>query len=113
MRSLLTLSDVMCAAHHAAVSACVTRDSVVAVVGDGAVGLCAVIAARRLGASRIFALSRNSARQQLARSFGATDIIAERGVNKNNTRSFRHIFSAAATPETHSSSIPHYRFRVC
>jgi len=79
MRSLLTLSDVMCAGHHAAVSAGVTRDSVVAVVGDGAVGLCAVIAARRLGAARIIALSRNPARQQIARSFGATDIIAERG----------------------------------
>src|SRR5438094_408783 len=69
----------MCAGHHAAVSAGVTRDSVVAVVGDGAVGLCAVIAARRLGAARIIALSRNPARQQIARSFGATDIIAERG----------------------------------
>ena len=57
MRSLLTLSDVMCAGHHAAVSAGVRRGSVVAVVGDGAVGLCAVIAVRRLGASQIIALS--------------------------------------------------------
>ena len=52
---------------------------VVAVVGDGAVGLCGIIAARRLGAARIIALSRNPARQELARSFGATDILAERG----------------------------------
>ena len=79
MRSLLTLSDVMCTGHHVAVSAGVRSGSVVAVVGDGAVGLCAVIAARRLGADRVVALSRNPARQKLARSFGATDIIAERG----------------------------------
>jgi threonine dehydrogenase-like Zn-dependent dehydrogenase len=71
MRSLLTLSDVMCTGHHAAVSAGVTEGSVVAVVGDGAVGLSAVLAAARLGASRIIAPSRNPARQELARSFGA------------------------------------------
>lgn len=79
MRSLLTLSDVMCTGHHAAMSARVGPGSVVAVVGDGAVGLCAVIAARRLGAARIIALSRNPKRQELARSFGATDILAQRG----------------------------------
>jgi threonine dehydrogenase-like Zn-dependent dehydrogenase len=79
MRSLLTLSDVMCTGHHAAVSAGVKKGDVVAVVGDGAVGQCAIIAARRLGAARIIALSRNPARQELARSFGATDIVAERG----------------------------------
>ena len=79
MRSLLALSDVMCTGHHAAVSAGVKPGSVVAVVGDGAVGLCAVIAAKRLGAARIIALSRNPARQALAREFGATDIVAERG----------------------------------
>jgi threonine dehydrogenase-like Zn-dependent dehydrogenase len=61
------------------VSAGVKRGSVVAVVGDGAVGLCAVIAAQRLGAARIIALSRNPARQALARGFGATDVVAERG----------------------------------
>src|SRR6266699_5709375 len=66
MRSLLTLSDVMGTGHHAAVSAGVGPGSVVAVIGDGAVGLCAVIAARRLGAERIIALSRNPARQALA-----------------------------------------------
>src|SRR5213593_73979 len=79
MRSLLALSDVMCTGHHAAVSAGVRPGSMVAVVGDGAVGLCAVIAARRLGAGRIIALSRKPARQALARSFGATDVVAERG----------------------------------
>jgi len=79
MRSLLALSDVMATGHHAAVSAGVRPGSVVAVVGDGAVGLCAVIAAARLGAGRIIALSRNPARQALARSFGATDLVPERG----------------------------------
>jgi threonine dehydrogenase-like Zn-dependent dehydrogenase len=79
MVSLLTLSDVMCTGHHAAVSAGVKKGDTVAVVGDGAVGLCAVIAAKRLGAERIIALSRTPARQELARSFGATDILAERG----------------------------------
>jgi threonine dehydrogenase-like Zn-dependent dehydrogenase len=79
MRSLLSLSDVMCTGHHAGVSAGVRSGSVVAVVGDGAVGLSAVIASARLGAARIIALSRNPARQALARSFGATDILAGRG----------------------------------
>jgi threonine dehydrogenase-like Zn-dependent dehydrogenase len=78
-RPLLALSDVMCTGHHAAVSAGVKEGSVVAVVGDGAVGLCGVLASRRLGASRIVALSRNPARQKLATTFGATDILAERG----------------------------------
>ena len=79
MRSLVALSDVMCTGYHAAVSGGVKPGSVVAVVGDGAVGLCAVIAARRLGAARVIALSRNPARQALAREFGATDIVVERG----------------------------------
>jgi len=79
MRSLLTLSDVMCTGHHAAVSAGVKAGSVVAVVGDGAVGLCGILASRRLGAERIIALGRNPARQKLATEFGATDIVAERG----------------------------------
>ena len=79
LRSLLTLSDVMATGHHAAVSAAVRPGSVVAVVGDGAVGLCGVIAARRLEAARIIALSGHAPRQALARSFGATDIVAERG----------------------------------
>ena len=79
MRSLLALTDVACTGHHAAVSAGVGPGTTVAVVGDGAVGLSAVLAAKRLGAARIIALSRNPARQDVAREFGATDIIAERG----------------------------------
>ncbi|MFD9669819.1 zinc-dependent alcohol dehydrogenase family protein [Rhodococcus sp. NPDC059968] len=77
--SLLSLSDVMATGHHAAVSAGVQEGSTVAVVGDGAVGLCAVIAAKRLGASRIVAMSRHQSRQKLATEFGATDIVPERG----------------------------------
>src|SRR4051794_447007 len=79
LRSLLTLSDVMSTGHHAAVSAGVQKGDTVAVVGDGAVGLSAVLAAHRLGAERIIALSRNPARRALARSFGATDIVEGRG----------------------------------
>ncbi len=79
MRSLAALSDVMCTGHHAAVSAGVRPGATIAIVGDGAVGLCAVIAAKRLGAGRIIALSRNPKRQVLAREFGATDVVSERG----------------------------------
>ena len=76
---LLSLSDVMGTGHHAAVSAGVTAGSTVVVVGDGAVGLCAILASKRLGASRIVAMSRHADRQAVAREFGATDIIEERG----------------------------------
>ena len=79
LRSLLALSDVMSTGHHAAVSAGVKQDDTVAVVGDGAVGLCAVLASRRLGAERIIALSRHPDRQKMALEFGATDIIQARG----------------------------------
>jgi threonine dehydrogenase-like Zn-dependent dehydrogenase len=79
LKSLLTLSDVMATGHHAAVSAGVKPGDTVAVVGDGAVGLCAVLASHRLGATRIIALSRHPDRQKLALEFGATDILAERG----------------------------------
>lgn len=79
MPTLLTLSDVMGTGHHAAVSAGVASDSVVAVVGDGAVGLCAVLASNRLGAKKIILMSRHADRQTVGRQFGATDIIAERG----------------------------------
>ncbi len=77
--SLLTLSDVMSTGWHAAVSAGVKPGMTVAVVGDGAVGLCGVLAASQLGAERVIAMSRHQPRQQLARDFGATDIVAERG----------------------------------
>jgi threonine dehydrogenase-like Zn-dependent dehydrogenase len=79
MPSLLTLSDVMGTGHHAAVVAEVGAGKRAAVVGDGAVGLCGVIAAKRLGAEQIILLGRHADRIALAREFGATDIVSERG----------------------------------
>src|SRR6478672_7503648 len=79
MPSLLTLSDVMGTGHHAAIIARVTPGKSAAVVGDGAVGLCGVLAARRLGAEQIVILGRHPDRIALAREFGATDVVSERG----------------------------------
>src|SRR2546423_2020335 len=79
MPSLVTLTDVMATGHHAALAARVGPSKTVAVVGDGAVGLCGVIAARRLGAEQVILLGRHSDRIALAREFGATDIVSERG----------------------------------
>lgn len=79
MASLLTLSDVMGTGHHAALGARVTAGKNVAVIGDGAVGLCGVIAARRLGAERIILLGRHPDRIALAKNFGATDVVSARG----------------------------------
>src|SRR4051794_22889052 len=79
MPSLLTLSDVMGTGHHAAVVAKVGPGKSVAVVGDRAVGLCGVIAAKRLGAEQIIILGRHPDRIELARDFGATDVVTERG----------------------------------
>ncbi|MFF2849150.1 zinc-binding dehydrogenase [Streptomyces sp. NPDC058001] len=79
LSALLALSDVLGTGHHAALGAGVRPGATVAVVGDGAVGLCAVLAARRLGAERIIALGRHEARTDIARRFGATDVVAERG----------------------------------
>jgi threonine dehydrogenase-like Zn-dependent dehydrogenase len=79
MPSLLTLSDVMGTGHHAAVVAKVGPGKRVAVVGDGAVGLCGVIAAKRLGAEQIIIMGRHEDRIALAREFGATDVVSERG----------------------------------
>ena len=77
--SLLAASDVLGTGWFAAVAAEAGPDKTVAVVGDGAVGLLAVLAARQLGAERIIAMSRHQTRQKLALEFGATDIVAERG----------------------------------
>ncbi len=77
--SLLTLTDVMGTGHHAAVAAAVRPGKTAAVVGDGAVGLCGVIAARRLGAEQIIVLGRHPDRLALAKEFGATSIVSERG----------------------------------
>ena len=77
--SLLACSDVMGTGWFAADCANVQPGMTVAVVGDGAVGLCGVLAARQMGADRVIAMSRHEPRQKLAREFGATDIVAERG----------------------------------
>src|SRR5436309_2111303 len=77
--SLLTLSDVMGTGHHAAVVAMVSHGKKAAIVGDGAVGLCGIIAAKRLGAEQIIILGRHPARIDLAKAFGATDVVSERG----------------------------------
>jgi hypothetical protein len=79
MPSLLTLSDVMGTGHHAAVVAGVGPGKSAAVVGDGAVGLCGVIAAKRLGAEQIIIMGRHADRIALAKEFGATDVVKERG----------------------------------
>jgi threonine dehydrogenase-like Zn-dependent dehydrogenase len=79
MASLLTLSDVMATGHHAALAAKVGPGTSVAVVGDGAVGLCAVIAAKRLGAEQIILLGRHPERIAIGTEFGATEVVSERG----------------------------------
>jgi len=77
--SLLALSDVMGTGWFAADAANVKPGSTVVVVGDGAVGLLGVLSAKQMGAERIIAMSRHQSRQKLAREFGATDIVTERG----------------------------------
>jgi threonine dehydrogenase-like Zn-dependent dehydrogenase len=79
LASLLTLSDVYCTGWHAAVTAGVSERTTVTVVGDGAVGLSAVLAARQLGAEQIILMGRHKDRTDLGREFGATDVVAERG----------------------------------
>jgi len=77
--ALLALSDVMPTGWHAAVAAGVREGGTAVVVGDGAVGLCGVLAAAVMGAETIVAMSRHEPRQHLARDFGATHVVAERG----------------------------------
>jgi threonine dehydrogenase-like Zn-dependent dehydrogenase len=79
MPSLMTLTDVMGTGHHAALAANVGPGKSAAIVGDGAVGLCSVIAARRLGAEQVILLGRHPDRIAIAEAFGATDIVSERG----------------------------------
>jgi threonine dehydrogenase-like Zn-dependent dehydrogenase len=79
MPSLLTLSDVLGTGHHAAAVAKAGPGKIAAVIGDGAVGLCGVIAAKRLGAEQIIIMGRHPDRIELATEFGATDVVSERG----------------------------------
>ena len=78
LKAILPLTDVMATGHHAAVSAGVSQGAIVAVVGDGAVGLCGVLAAKRLGAERIILLGKHQKRIDIARQFGATDVVSSR-----------------------------------
>jgi threonine dehydrogenase-like Zn-dependent dehydrogenase len=95
MPSLLALSDVMGTGHHAALMAKVGPGKSVAVIGDGAVGLCGIIAARRLGAEQIIMLGRHPDRTALAREFGATDIVSARGEEAvERVRTLTHGFGA-------------------
>ncbi len=87
--NLLTLSDVMGTGWFAADAANVKPGSTAAVVGDGAVGLLAVLSAKQMGAERIIVMSRHESRQKLAREFGATDIVTERGDAGNQFRAQR------------------------
>jgi threonine dehydrogenase-like Zn-dependent dehydrogenase len=84
MPSLLTLMDVMGTGHHAALAAQVGPGKKVAVIGDGAVGLCGVIASKRLGADAIILLGRNPERTALGEEFGATDVVPERGEERSS-----------------------------
>lgn len=79
LKAMLPLTDVMGTGHHAALTAGVTEGKTAVVVGDGAVGLCGVLAAKRLGAVRIILMSRNDSRIAVGRQFGATDVVRERG----------------------------------
>jgi len=79
LESLVPLTDVMCTGHHAAVSAGVDAGDTVVVIGDGAVGLCGVLAAQRLGAERIVAMGHHEDRLAMAEAFGATETVAARG----------------------------------
>jgi len=79
LESIVPLTDVMCTGHHAAVSAGVDAGDTVVVIGDGAVGLCGVLAAQRLGAERIVAMGHHEERLELAEEFGATETVSARG----------------------------------
>lgn len=100
MPSLLTLSDVLGTGHHAALCARVRERAIAAVIGDGAVGLCGVIAAKRLGAGRIILLGRHPDRIALAKDFGATDIVTGRGEEAiEGVRELTHGFGAHSVLE--------------
>ena len=94
--ALATLTDVMGTGHHGALASGVGLGGTAVVVGDGAVGLCAVLAARRLGAERVIVLGRHADRLAIAERFGATDIVAERGGGGGRARPGAHRRQAAA-----------------
>lgn len=112
LTAILALSDVMATGHHAAMAAGVGQGGTVAVVGDGAVGLCGVLAAHRLGAERIIAMGRHADRTDLARRFGATDVVAARGAEaveqvKELTRGegAKHVIEAVGTAQSMATAL--------
>src|SRR2546428_287234 len=105
MASLLTLSDVMGTGHHAARAAKVGRGKAVAVIGDGAVGLCAVIAARRLGAEQIIMMGHHPDRIALSQEFGATDVVKERGEGAIERVRAVTAAASASTPSSSASAL--------
>jgi len=110
--ALLTLTDVMGTGHHGALTAGAAPGAHVAVVGDGAVGLCAVLAAKRLGAEQVTIFSRHADRAEIARRFGATDVIVERGdeavtraLDATGGLGFRHVVEAVGSQEAWQTSL--------
>lgn len=100
LKSLLTLADVMATGYHAAKTAHVKPGDKVIVVGDGAVGQCAVIAARMLGASQIIIMSRHEDRQKMALESGATDVVSERG-----TEGIEKVLKLTGGPSLNASAL--------
>ncbi len=110
--ALLSLSDVMATGLHGVRMAGVTEGSTVVVVGDGAVGLCAVLAARSIaGAERVVLLSRHEARQAVGRRFGATDVVPQRGqeaidaVHDLLGLGAAHVVEAVGTPQSWETAL--------
>lgn len=109
--SVATLTDVMGTGHHAALSAGVAPGATAVVVGDGAVGLCAVLAASRLGAERIIVMGRHDARLEVARRFGATDAVRERGsegvarVRELTGGGSAHVLECVGTAQSNETAI--------
>ncbi|WP_217915438.1 zinc-binding dehydrogenase [Miltoncostaea marina] len=109
--AVATLTDVMGTGHHGAVSAGVGPGATAVVVGDGAVGLCAVLAARRLGAARIIALGHHEERLAIARGFGATDVVTARGreaveqVREMTGGGARHVVECVGTAASFDTAI--------
>jgi threonine dehydrogenase-like Zn-dependent dehydrogenase len=109
--ALATLTDVMGTGHHGAMASGVGAGGTAVVVGDGAVGLCAVLAARRLGADRIIVLGHHRDRLEIARGFGATDVVEERGdeaierVRELTGGGARHVIECVGTAGSFATAI--------
>ena len=109
--ALTTLTDVMGTGHHGALMSGVGPGGTAVIVGDGAVGLCAVLAARRLGAERVIVLGRHAGRLAIARRFGATDVVGGRGeaaverVRELTGGGSRHVIECVGTAEAYRTAI--------